>query len=98
MKLAVSMGVDVEYLLGYLTDELSDMPELRIHAVAPSSTQKSVDLPQDYDPHSSDLHLKRGVRVRMQSREFFFSASWVKDQRLDLVYALVDEIRKFTHD
>ncbi|MBC7397689.1 MAG: hypothetical protein H7333_09625 [Bdellovibrionales bacterium] len=95
---SISIGVDVEYLLGYLTDELSDMPELRIHAVAPSTTQKSVDLPQDYDPNSNDVHLKRGVRVRMKSREFFFPANWVKDQRLDLVYAQVDEIRKFTHD
>ncbi len=95
---AVSIGVDVEYLLGYLKDELSDLPELRIHPVAPSSTQKSIDLPQDYDPNSNDVHLRRGVRVRMQSREFFFSAQWVKDQRLDLVYDLVAEIRKFTHD
>ena len=88
------MAVDVEYLLGYLEDELSDIPDIRVHPVAPSGIQKSIDLPQNYDPEANDLHLQRGVRVRHGSREFFFPANWVNDNRLDLVYAQVKEIRE----
>jgi hypothetical protein len=86
------MAVDIVYLLNFLEEELSQIPEIRIHPVAPSLTQKSIDLPQDYDTESNDIHLQRGVRVRVGSREFFFPASWVNDQRLDQVHAQAKEI------
>jgi hypothetical protein len=88
----ISMAVDVQYLLGFLEDEFSRFEDIRIHPVAPSGTQKSIDLPQDYDADSNNLHLQRGVRVRYGSRDFFFPASWVNDQHMDLVYAQTKEI------
>jgi hypothetical protein len=91
---AVSMDIHIEYLLSYLQDEFRDVPDLRIHPVAPTGTTKSVDLPQDYDPHESDLHVKRGVRIRVGSRDFFFPVSWVTQNQLEKVRALVTEIRE----
>jgi len=86
------MAVDVQYLLGFLEDELSHIENIRIHPVAPSSTKKAIDLPQDYDAEANNVHLQRGVRVRVGSREYFFPANWVNDQRMDLVYAQTKEI------
>jgi hypothetical protein len=91
---SVSMGIDVQYLLGFLEDELKDIEDVRISTVAPSLTQKAMDLPQDYDPNENDIHLLRGVRVRVSSREYYFPASWVNDNRLDLVHAQVKEIHE----
>ena len=91
---SVSMGIDVQYLLGFLEDELRDLPEVRISTVAPSLTQKAADLPQDYNPEENDIHLLRGVRVRVGSREFYFPATWVNDNRLDLVHAQVKAIHE----
>ena len=91
---SVSMAVDVQYLLMFLEDELQGIPDLRITAVAPSLTQKAMDLPQDYDPEENEIHLMRGARVRVGSREFYFPANWVNDNRIDLVHALAKEIRE----
>ena len=90
----VSMDLEIEYLLSYLEDDLRGIPDIRIHPVAPSGMQKSVDMPQDYDPQSNDAHLKRGVRVRADSREFFFPASWVRDAR-DQIQKQSAEIRAY---
>jgi hypothetical protein len=90
---SVSMDIHIEYLLSYLQDEFKDIPLLRIHPVAPTGLRKSIDLPQDYDPQESDLHVKRGVRIRVSSRDFFFPVSWVTNQQLEKVRALVEEIR-----
>jgi hypothetical protein len=89
------MGVDIEYLLSFLKDELKDLNDLRISATFPSTTQKSPDLPQDYDPDSSEVHLKRGVTVRARSREYFFPAFWVKNGNYDLIRAQALEIQRF---
>ena len=93
---SVSMAVDVEYLLSFLQDELASVTEVRISPVAPSLTQKAMDLPQDYDEESNDVHRLRGVRVRVGSRDFFFPAAWVTSQRMDLVYAQAKEILEFS--
>lgn len=90
----VSMDIDVEYLLYFLEDELRDLSDVRIHPVAPSTTRKSPDLPQDYDPNENDLHLTRGVRVRVSSREFFFPASWAKGNT-EAIRQLAQEVRSF---
>ena len=90
---SVSMDIHIEYLLSYLQDEFKDSPQLRIHPVAPTGMRKSIDLPQDYDPNESDLHVKRGVRIRVSSRDFFFPVSWVIHQQLELVRSQVEEIR-----
>lgn len=88
------MDIDVEYLLYFLEDELRDLPDIRIHAVAPSGTRKSPDLPQDYDPNEGSVHLNRGVRVRVRSRDYFFPASWSRDNQ-EAIRQQAREIRDF---
>lgn len=88
------MDLDVEYILSYLQDELRDLTEIRIHPVAPSTTQKSPDLPQDYDPNESQVHLARGVRVRVSSRDYFFPAQWAT-QNVQAIHDQAQEIRAF---
>jgi hypothetical protein len=90
---SVSMDLDIVYLLGFLEDDLGQYPDVKITAVAPSGTRKSIDLPQDYDPNTNDVHLSRGVRVRIGSREFFFPDYWVKNGQFDKVRALSDQIK-----
>jgi hypothetical protein len=90
------MDVNIEYLLTFLQDELSDVPELRIHPVAPSGTTKSPDLPQDYDPEEKRVHLDRGVRVRIGSRDYFFPVDWVLQNEFDRIKAQAAEIREFS--
>lgn len=90
----VSMDIDVEYLLYFLEDELRDLADVRIHAVAPSGTRKSPDLPQDYDPNEGQVHLNRGVRVRVRSRDYFFPAAWAKTNP-EAIRAQANEIRDF---
>ena len=89
------MGVDIEYLLSFLADELRDIVDIRVHATFPSSTRKAPDLPQDYDPNESQVHAKRGVTVRARSREYFFPATWATEGKQDLIYAQTKEIREF---
>ena len=92
---AVSMDPNIEYLLGYLTDELRDLAGLRIHPVAPSGTRKSLDLPQDYDANENRVHLNRGVRIRALSRDYFFPVEWVIDGKTTLIQELASEIREY---
>jgi len=89
------MDANIEYLLSYLQDELSDLSDLRIHPVAPSGTQKSIDLPQDYDPNEHSVHLNRGVRVRVGSRDYFFPVEWIIQGKMQEVQTQANEIREF---
>jgi hypothetical protein len=92
------MGVDLEFLRGFLEDEFASTEEARVQIVLPTGTARSIDLHQDYDSESNDLHVRRGVRVFVRSRDYFFPAAWVKDRRMDLVYAQVAEMRAFLGD
>ena len=92
------MGVDIEYLLTFLADELRDMEDMRITPTFPTTTRKAADLPQDYDPNESTIHLNRGVTVRVRSREFFFPAAWAREGRQDLIGKLTNEIRAYFGD
>lgn len=89
------MGVDIEYLLGLLKDELHDLRDIRVSPTFPSGTRKAPDLPQDYDPNESQVHAHRGVTVRARSREYFFPANWATEGRQDLIWAQVKEIQDF---
>ena len=91
----ISMDVHIEYLLSFLQDEFRDLEDLRIHAVAPSGTRKSPDLPQDYDPNEGKVHRNRGVRVRVSSREYFFPVEWVIDGKNESLKTLASEVRTF---
>lgn len=92
---SVSMDPNIEYLLGFLTDEFRDLPVLRIHPVAPSGTRKSQDLPQDYDAQENRVHVNRGVRIRALSRDYFFPVEWVVDGKTDLIQQQANEIREY---
>lgn len=89
-----SMGVDIEFLRGFLEEEFSNYEGVRIQIVLPAGTRRSVDLHQDYDPDANDLHSRRGVRVILGSRDYFFPAEWVKKE-MKLVYAQVAEMRAY---
>jgi hypothetical protein len=89
------MTLEIEYLLGFLGDELRGFSDVQIRPVFPTGTRRSVDLVQDYDPESSDLHVQRGVRVRARSRDYFFPSAWVAERRNDLVHEQAREIREY---
>jgi hypothetical protein len=89
------MGVDIEYLLMLLKDELRDLNEIRIVPTFPSGTRKAPDLPQDYDPNEHQVHANRGVTVRARGREYFFPATWATNSQQDLIWAQVKEIHEF---
>jgi hypothetical protein len=91
----VSMDLDIEYLIYFLEDELRELSDIRISPVAPSGTRKAMDLPQDYDPSVGHVHTDRGVRVRAGTRDFFFPASWVRNQQLELVRELAQKIKDY---
>jgi hypothetical protein len=91
----ISMDLHIEYLLSFLQDEFRDLPELRIHPVAPSGVRKSPDLAQDYDPEEGLVHKNRGVRVRVSSRDYFFPVEWVIDSKHTLIRELASEVRAF---
>lgn len=82
------------YLLDFLKDELGSIPEIRIHPVVPSTTLRSPDLPQDYDPESETVHTLCGVRVRRDSREYFFPVEWVKNGQFQLIQQEAAQVRK----
>ena len=93
-----AMGIDIEFLRDYLADEFASTESARVQIVLPTGTARSIDLHQDYDAESGDLHVRRGVRVVLKSRDYFFPASWVKENRMDLVRAQVAEMRAFLGD
>ena len=89
------MGIDIEYLLTFLADELQGLDDVRILATLPSTTRKAADMPQDYDPNEHSVHLNRGVTVRAGSRDYFFPAEWATSGKQDLITTLAREIRDF---
>ncbi len=95
MTSASNLNVEIEYLRGFLADEFMAFNGVRVQMLLPTTTQRSLDLVQDYDPESSDVHLKYGVRVRAGSREFFFPVSWVKERRMELVHSQAREVREY---
>lgn len=92
---ASMMSVELEYLRSFLEDELGTLPEVRLRLVLPSGTARSMDLEQDYDAESNDVHSKHGVLVRAGSREYFFPVSWVKERRNERIYGLAREVREY---
>ncbi len=78
----------------YLEDEFRGVKGIRLRNVQPASLERSPDLVQDYDPSTSDLHVRRGVTVNIRGREFFFSAEMAAGPR-DPVDAQVAEIHAY---
>ena len=81
-------------LLIFLEEEFRGSPGVRVRPITPAQTQRSPDLPQDYDPESSTLHLVTGVRVFTQKREYFFPVEWFSERPRVQIEAQVLEIRE----
>jgi len=88
------MGVDLEFLRGYLEEEFGETAGVRVQIVLPTGTRRSIDLHQNYDPDANDLHSRRGVRVIVGSRDYFFPAEWVKSE-MKRVYDQIAEMRAY---
>ncbi len=82
------------YLLDFLRDDLGDIPDIRIHPVLPSGTMRSPDLPQDYDAENETVHKLCGVRIRRDSREYFFPVQWVKEGNFKKVQEEAQTVRE----
>jgi len=87
------MNTPLEYLYSYLQDEFSRYPEARVRFLPKAGVRRSIDLPQDYDAESNDLHRQSGVIVKVGSREHFFPEEWVSGKRFDEVRKLATQIR-----
>ncbi len=89
------MDTQIEYLRSYLEEEFASYPQVRVRVLQPAGTQRSPDLVQDYDADNNDLHRRRGVDVRIGSREFFFPVEWVSHGRFSEVARLASEVRAY---
>ncbi len=76
-----STRAHLEALIMYLEDEFRGVSGVRLRKVQPASLTRSPDLEQDYDPMSSNLHVRRGVSVNVRGREFFFSTEMAAGPR-----------------
>jgi hypothetical protein len=92
------MDTPMEYLLNFLQDEFHGRPEVRIRRRQAAGLMRSMDLVQDYDPNTHDLHVSRGVEVRVGSREFYFPCDWVVAGEFNKVHGLAKEVREFLGD
>ncbi|MEW6056927.1 MAG: hypothetical protein AB1540_09965 [Bdellovibrionota bacterium] len=88
------MDQTLEYLLSFLEDEFRSYPEVRVMVSPSTSTKRSPDLVQDYDPETSTLHRNRGVVVRTAKREYYFPSEWVEMKRYDQVQKLAGQIKE----
>jgi len=79
-------------LLNLLEDEFQNTDHIRIRMVFQSDTERSIDLPQDYDPQASDLHLRSGVRVVFGHKEFYFPEQWMTEPSRSSIQRQIEEI------
>jgi hypothetical protein len=88
------MDLHLEYLRSYLAEEFEHYPNVRIRVPPGAGTQKAVDLIQDYDPEVNDIHLRRGVTIYANTREYFFPVQWVAHKQFDEIKKLAEKIRE----
>lgn len=89
------MDRDLAYLLSFLEDEFRDYPDVRVRVSPKAGAIRSPDLPQDYDPESNDLHIRRGVFVTTRRREYYFPLEWWNDKKHDQIHSQTEEIIEF---
>jgi hypothetical protein len=87
------MDASLEYLLSYLEDEFRGHEEVKIRLTPLSSTMRSPDLEQNYDPETHDLHRNRGVIVRTPKREYYFPSDWAASRQYSEIQKLAREIK-----
>jgi hypothetical protein len=88
------ISADLALLLTRIEDEFRDVEGVRIRPVFPSSTKRSPDLAQDYDPGSAGLHRSGGVSLQTRRHEYFFPEEWASMENHAHVVRLIDEIRE----
>jgi hypothetical protein len=86
---------NLEYLLSFLSEEFSGYPGVRVRATPRSGIKRSIDLVQDYEPESSDLHLRSGVMVTAKGREYYFPVEWVVDKKFGEIQKNASLIREW---
>lgn len=89
------MDTALATLLNILEDEFRSYTEVRVRVSPRAGTQRSPDLPQDYDPDSHDLHVRRGVTVQTARREYYFPVEWTRERGHDRIRAQIEEILEF---
>lgn len=87
------MKAEVYQLLNMLEDEFRNCLDVRVIPVFPSTLIRSPDLKQDYDPESSNLHKKSGIKVYTLNKEFFFPVDWIKGGRSPEYYKQIETIK-----
>jgi hypothetical protein len=81
-------------LLNLLEDEFRQSKDIRISPVFPAKTERSPDLPQDYDPESANVHRVTGVRILVRNREFFFPENWMSESPRHRIHTEIEKIRE----
>jgi hypothetical protein len=81
-------------LLNRLEDEFRGVAGVRVRPVFASTTRRSPDLEQDYDPESASVHRRSGVMVVCARREFFFPEEWGDPAHQAEVGRQIDEVRE----
>ena len=93
--MSIQRDAELINLMNYLQEEFQDFPRVRIRIRQLSTTVRSPDLEQDYDPEANDLHRARGVVVSVDSREYFFPIDWAAGRNRSALEETVQEIREF---
>ena len=81
------------YLIKLLEEEFGDNKTIRIKPVFPTSTQRSLDLEQNYNEEESNLHRTSGVNVFTERRQYFFPTDWVATKNYKAIEELINEIK-----
>ncbi len=84
------MNSALAYLLNFLEDEFSSIPDVRVRVAPIKKREKSPDLEQNFDEFSSSVS---GVIVRTKKREYFFPESWITRNERAEIDQLITEIR-----
>ena len=88
------MNQALMFLLNLLEEEFRGCDRVRIVPVPPSTTARSPDLVQDYDPEGSQVHRQSGVMVRTLRKEFFFPEEWFFESGRTSIHRQIFEIRE----
>jgi len=92
--MSIESEAELLSLLIYLQEEFQDFPDVRIRFRQPAVTMRSVDLVQDYDPKTHDLHRLRGIQVKAGSREYFFPVELATSRKRSEVDGVVRVIKE----
>lgn len=85
LKMSTNKNLLIESMIIYLEEIFSGMSGVKITPRLPSTTRRSPDLDQDYDPEANSLHLTYGVNIKRDGHEYFFPIEWaIGNGRIEL--------------